>query len=221
MPLLDLSPDQLLSTTRAVRKRMDYSRPVEIEVIKECLDLALQAPSGSNIQGWQFVVVTDSEKKQRIAEYYRKGLVAYRDTIAFGSGRLQEVPTNVEKQDSVPVSLADIAPGFEKTPVYVIACVKGRVETAAPENAVFTQASTYGSIFPAVWSFMLAARSRGLGTCLTTLHLIYEKEVAEILRIPFEQYTQAALITLGYTLGTDFKPAPRKPLEKVLHLEVW
>ena len=77
------------------------------------------------------------------------------------------------------------------------------------------------SIVPATWSFMLAARARGLGTCWTTFHLAHEREAAELLGIPYEAATQAALIPVAYTKGTDFKPGPRKPLGEVIHWDRW
>ena len=102
-------------------------------------------------------------------------------------------------------------------PVHIIPCIEGRTENMP----TIAQAARWGSIMPAAWSFMLAARSRGLGSSLTSFHLFFEQEAAEVLGIPYEHVTQAALIPVAYTLGTDFKPAPRKPLESVLHMDKW
>jgi nitroreductase len=101
--------------------------------------------------------------------------------------------------------------------VHVIPCVQGRFE--GKSNALV--ASMYGSIIPAAWSFMLAARSRGLGTVWTTFHLMHEREVAEILGIPYDEVTQVSLIPVAYTIGTDFKPGRRKPLDSMIHWNSW
>lgn len=211
MSYLNLSPDQLLSTTRAVRKRLDLSRPVEPEVIRECIELATQAPTGSNSQQWHFVVVTDAEKRKALADLYRKSWTAYAGQRA----QIQD-PQQASIMDRVRSSSAYLAEHYHEVPVHVIPCIKGRVEGLTSNTAGF-----WGSILPAVWSFMLAARARGLGTAWTSLHLTYEKEAAEVLGIPYEKFTQAALIPVAYTLGTDFKPGPRKPLDDIVHWNEW
>ena len=106
---------------------------------------------------------------------------------------------------------------LQDVPVHVIPCIRGRTDG----KGVFAQASRWGSIMPAAWSFMLAARSRGLGTVWTTFHLAYEQEAAELLGIPYDEVMQAALIPVAFTKGTDFKPAARKPLGEVVHWERW
>jgi nitroreductase len=210
---LDLTPDQLLSTTRAVRKRLDLSRPVEPKIIRECIELATQAPTGSNSQQWHFVVVTDAEKRKALADLYRKSWAAYSKQRA----QIQD-PQQARIMERVRSSSEYLAEHYHEVPVHVIPCIKGRL-TESPDTA--RMASVWGSILPAVWSFMLAARARGLGTAWTTLHLVYEKEAAEVLGIPYDQVTQAALIPVAYTLGTDFKPGPRKPLDEILHWNAW
>lgn len=216
---LNLTPDELLSTTRSVRRRLDFDRPVEMSLIKECLELAQQAPSGSNAQGWHFVIVTDPEKKARLADIYRKAWDIYsrpfRNRIAPPEKAVANLPTG----ERVATSAAYLAENLHRVPVMLIPCVDGRTDDANPST--LRQASLYGSILPAVWSFMLAARARGLGTCWTTLHLMYEQEAAAVLGIPYERVTQTALIPVAYTKGQNFKPAERKPLETVLHLEGW
>jgi nitroreductase len=194
---------------------------VEIGIIKECLELALQAPTASNSQNWHFVVVTDFDKKQKIAELYRQAWKIYLDMPVAAPRLYQDDPILGPVQERVVSSGEYLTQHLEEAPIFVIPCVEGRVEEVEASMAVIMQASTYGSIIPAAWSFMLAARSRGLGTCWTTLHLMYEKDVAGILDIPFEKVTQVALIPVAYTRGTQFKPAARKPLEDVLHLESW
>ena len=214
---LHLTNDELLTTTRTVRKRLDFSRPVEMEVIRECLEIAVQAPSGSNRQYWQFVLITDAEQKRAVAEYYRKGYQEYADGATAAGKLFADQPERSQVQKRVQTSVDYLAEHMHEAPVLFLPCFTGRPDGQPAAN----QASPWGSIIPAVWSFMLAARARGLGTAWTTLHLKYEKEVAEILGIPYEQVTQVALIPVAYTLGTDFKPAPREPLEKVLHINKW
>ncbi len=216
MALLNLTPDELLTTTRSVRKRLDLTRPVEMELIRECLQLAIQAPTGSNRQNWHFVVVTDAEKRKTIADYYRRSYTRYRNSPASAAALTENTP-RAQVQQRVASSADYLAEHLHEVPVFVIPCFEGRVD--GKPSAV--QASMWGSILPAVWSFMLAARVRGLGTSWTTLHLAYEREVAEVLGIPYEQITQAALIPVAYTLGTDFKPAPREPLDSILHIDRW
>lgn len=198
--------DQLLSTTRAVRKRLDLERPVEREVLLDCLRLAVQAPTGSNSQGWRWVVVTDPDKRQKLAELYRSGgaqyLRAQGDTPV--TGQLARV------RDSAAYLLEII----DRVPVLVIPCIQGRI------NDVRHAAAFFGSIHPAVWSFQLALRSRGLGSVWTSFHLMHEQETAELLGIP-DDVTQAAMLPVAYTIGTDFKPAVRRPVEEITYWDTW
>lgn len=232
MPL-NLSPDELLSTTRSVRKRLDFDRPVEPEIIRECLELALQAPSGGNRQGWHFIVVTDPEKRLALGQLYKQAWDIYRKWSLpnpdapkdADAPQDADTPPEPESPDLAAAkrmvsSAAYLAEHLHEVPVLLIACVEGRVENATP-MPTFQQASTFGSILPAVWSFMLAARARGLGTCWTTLHLMFEEQAAQVLGIPYESITQAALIPVAYTKGEEFKPGGRKSLDGVLHLEGW
>ncbi|HEU5379782.1 MAG TPA: nitroreductase family protein [Ktedonobacteraceae bacterium] len=218
MPLLDLTPDQLLSTTRAVRKRLDLTRPVEPELIRECVELAVQAPTGSNSQRWHFLVVTDAEKRKALGELYRQGMMTvYGPNSERRNQPASQDPADARTQERVLNSALYLATRMHEVPVLVVPCIYGRLE-GAPSAA---QAGTWGSILPAVWSFMLAARARGLGTAWTTLHLLHEKEAADVLGIPYEKITQAALIPVAHTIGTDFKPVARKPLDEILHWNEW
>ncbi|HEY1350934.1 MAG TPA: nitroreductase family protein [Ktedonobacteraceae bacterium] len=218
MSLLDLTPDQVLSTTRAVRKRLDLTRPVAPELLRECIELAVQAPTGSNIQRWHFVVVTDAEKRRTLGEFYRQGWnAAYGSDTASNQRSRPQDPAQAQTQERVLSSAAYLAEHMYEVPVLVVPCIQGRFE----ESASAAQAGAWGSILPAVWSFMLAARTRGLGTAWTTLHLLHEREAAESLGIPYEEVTQVALIPVAHTLGTDFKPAQRKPLDRVVHWDQW
>lgn len=217
MPELNLSVNELLTTTRAVRKRLDLTRPVEPEVICECLQLALQAPSGGNRQNWHFLMVTDAAKREALADLYRCGYAEYRRVTETASKLFADDPVRTQRQQRIMDSSGYLAEHMHEVPVLLIPCFHGR-----PDNLPASlQAGFWGSIIPAVWSFMLAARSRGLGTAWTTLHLGFEEEAATILNIPYARVTQAALIPVAYTLGVDFKPATRKPLDTVLHWNEW
>jgi nitroreductase len=216
MTMLDLSFDEVLTTTRSVRKRLDLTRPVEEEVINECLELALQAPTPGSRQNWHFIVVTDPGQRAALATVYRKGV----DSVAHYAQQVMASATTEEKAAKLrkmTASSAYLTEHLHEVPVHVIPCLEGRAENLS----VVEQASVWGSILPATWSFMLAARSRGLGTVLTGMHLIFEREAAEVLGIPYEKIMQTALIPVAYTLGTDFKPAARNPLASVLHRDRW
>ncbi len=213
MSLIPLTADEVLMTTRSVRKRMDFTRPVEREVLEECLRIAQQAPTGSNRQGWQFVVVTDAEKRRALGDLYRKGWERYRSA---GTTTYDD-PHRAATQMRVSDSAQYLADHFHEPPVHVIPCIRGRTD-GQPANA---QSAVFGSILPAAWSFMLAARARGLGTCWTTIHLMHEKEAAAVLGIPYEHVMQVALIPVAYTKGTDFKAAPRDPLATMVHWDQW
>jgi len=220
---LDLSPDELLTTTRAVRKRLDLERPVEMGVLRECLELALQAPTGSYAQGWHFVLVTDPRLKEGLAELYRRAFTVYRDA-PFSGHALAAQREGAEKRTTERVvdSAEYLAEHLHRVPAILIPCVEGRVTDLNGPMGQLAQASIYGSILPAVWSFMLAARSRGLGTAWTTLHLLHEEEAAGLLGIPHADVMQTALVPVAYTRGTDFRKAPRsRSLDQVLHVDGW
>ena len=208
--------DHALSTTRAVRKRLDLARPLPRELILECISLAVQAPTGSNRQGWQWVVVTDAGAKRAVGSHYSKSWYEYaaagRPEYAEGDPRRKQLPRVVS-------SARYLADHMGEVPAMVIPCHEGRVDGPGTTNAEI--AGLYGSILPAAWSFSLAARARGVGTTWTTLHLRYEREVAGLLGIPYERVTQAALIVAGFFKGADFKPAERIPLEGIVHWEHW
>jgi nitroreductase len=212
---LGLSADEVLTTTRAVRKRLDLARPVEREVILECLEIALQAPTGSFSQGWSWMFVTDPDKKRAIADYYGANFDAYRERsrlAAFPDGDLR-----AERRDAIRSSSDYLRDHFHEVPVLLIPLLEGRLDGLP----VFGAASSWGSLLPAVWSFMLALRERGLGSAWTTLHLPNEREVAELLGIPYDRYTQAGLFPIAYTIGTDFKPASRLDVNELVHWDTW
>jgi nitroreductase len=209
-----MTPEELLTTTRSVRRRLDLSRPVPRELILECIQVATQAPSGGNRQLWQWLVVTDAAKKQFIAERYTQSWYAYN---AAGRAQYAEQDPRRAQLPRVVRSAQYLADHMSEVPVMVIPCIAGRAEGKSSE----AMAGLFGSIVPATWSFMLAARLRGLGTAYTTLHLAHEQEIAAELGIPYERYTQAALLPVAYIVGDTFRPAERVPLESILHWERW
>ena len=215
--------DRLLTTTRSVRKRLDLDRPVEPEVITECLEIALQAPTGSNLQGWRWVVVTDEDKRAALAELYRKAMDPYHAIMA-------GLASGSEDGKKVFGSSNYLAEVLHRVPVHVIPCMLGApdmlrqvlVGGSYPHEVSDNVAHSgfYGSIWPAVWSFMLALRSRGLGSALTTMHLALEREAGELLGIP-DTVTQIGLIPVAYYTGETFKTAKRRPAEKVTYWNGW
>lgn len=217
LPRLGLGADELLTTTRAVRKRLDLDRPVDPALIDECIELAAQAPTGSNAQGWHFVVVTDAAKRRRLGELYRAGFeLFYGDRTAAEAGLPADDPEYVATTRRVIDSAEHLARHMGEVPVMLIPCIEGRTD----DGGVMIQASVWGSLLPAVWSFMLAARERTLGTCWTTLHLLHEREAAELLGLP-DTVMQGALIPIAHTVGTDFRPGPRRDLSRIVHHDTW
>ena len=219
MALLPLDADQLLTTTRAVRKRLDFSRPVEDSVIRECVEVAMQSPSGSNNMTMQFVVVRDEAKRKAIGEVYRQCYEIYRSLDGIYIGSIDKGDLAENAQQSRSASSADfLGERMGDAPVLILACNAGsRVEGAPAMMA----ASMMGNVLPAMWSFMLAARARGLGTAWTTVHLMMEQQVADIVGIPFDTVQQACLSPLAYTVGTDFKPAVRPAADSIIHWDTW
>lgn len=213
---LNLTADEVLSTTRAVRKRLDLTRPVPRHLIEECVDLATQAPTGRNRQRWHFLVVTDKARRAAVADIYRRAVqVAHAAPLT---------ARDVRRMHASPGSWSRIADGaaylyehIHEVPAIVIPAVEGRTDRAT----VTEQAGTWGSILPAVWSFMLAARERGLGTVWTTAQAPLERELAGLLGVRHDDVMLAALIPLAYTLGTEFRPATRVDRDQVLHWNRW
>lgn len=209
--------DKLLTTTRTVRKRLDLTRPVDLDVIRECLSLAIQAPTGSNRQGWRFLVITDAAKRAAIGEYYRESFEIYLGPQRARLDDANGVSDPAQRQSiRVTQSALYLAEHMHEVPVHIIACIQGRPTNPRPLD----QAGHYGSILPAAWSLMLALRSRGLGSAWTTLHLRYEAEVAALLGIP-DDVTQAALLPVAYYTGDDFRPAKRRPAREITYWDRW
>jgi nitroreductase len=213
---LNLSADEVLTTTRSVRKRLDFTRPVERSVVEECIEIAIQAPTGSNRQGWHWVVIEDQAKKQALADIYSANFAEYRNAAAptYADG-----DTRGERQDAVRDSAIYLAENFHRAPMMLIPCIDGRLDNLPS----FATASMWGSLLPAVWSFMLALRERGLGSAWTTIHMMRggEQQAAELLGIPYDKVSQAGLFPIAYTQGTDFKLAKRQPLAEIVHWDGW
>ena len=215
---LNLTPDELLSPTRAVRKRLDFDRDVPDDLIRECAAAALQAPSGSNHITMAFVVVKDAAKRKAIADVYSQVWELYANSPMFAGVIKKETDALQAQQDRVADSATFLAQNFHRSPAIVIACNTVPRSKSSPAMA---SPGALGNILPATWSFMLAARARGLGTAWTTIHLAKEQEVADIVGIPYDSVQQVCLTPLAYTLGTDFKPAVRPDPETILHWDTW
>ena len=201
--------DELLNTTRSVRKRLDLTKPVAREVIDECLQLAVQAPTGSNVQGWRWIVIDDSDTRAALAALYRRSAEGY-----LSAANEQASSGTDDQTQRVFSSAMYLMEHLHEVPVHLIPCIQGN-----PPNGL-AGAGFYASIYPAVWSFQLALRARGLGSCLTTLHLAHADEAAALLGIP-DGITQTALLPVAYTVGTDFKLAKRSPVSEITHWNSW
>jgi nitroreductase len=208
-----MDADEVLTTTRAVRKRIDLQRPVPLSLVEACIEVALQAPSGGNRQGWHFLVVTDPGQRRGLAELYQQACYEY---LATEQWTYAEDDPRQQRLEGVKSSVRYLADHFHEVPVHLIPCIDGRLE-GLPQAAVVAR---LGSILPATWSFMLAARTHGLASCWTTLHLRHEREAAELLGLP-DDVSQCALIPVGYLLGGSLRPAKRLPVSDVAFLDRW
>lgn len=215
--LVVTDPDELLMTTPSVRKRLDLNRPVERDVVQKCLDLAMHAPNGSNQQSYRFVCVDDAATKAKLADLYRSALDEFSSRP-----RTSAAEDNVDRSNPaarrVTESVMYLTQHLHEVPVLCIPMVAGRTDgngegPMVERTNAFWQASRWGSVIPMVWSFMLALRSRGLGSAWTTLTLLREREVADVLGVPYQRWMQAGLFPVAYTLGTEFRPTPRRPAE--------
>jgi nitroreductase len=209
-----LTPDELLTTTRSVRKRLDLTRPVPLDVVEECLEVALQAPNGGMREGWHWIVVTDPQVRAQIGDFYRRSTESYLDNAAADPDRGAGIGSAAMAR--VTSSTAYLAEHMGQVPVHVIPCITVRSAWQAGES----QAGFWGSLLPAAWSYMLACRARGLGTAWTTLHLKYETEIARLLGLP-DDIRQGVLIPTAYYTGNTFRPAVRRPLADFLHVDRW
>ena len=217
------SVDRVLRTTRSVRQRLDLERPVPAEIIEEAIDIAFQSPTGANSQTWRFVVVTDAAKRAKLAEHYRKGSEVYlagktglsRTGVSVGQGYAADDP-RAKQMNAVVKSAVYLIENIAKVPVHVIACIEGRFL----QEDLFTQASMYGSILPAAWSFMLALRARGVASAWTTFNLLHEKEMGELLGIP-PSYTPTVYLPVAWLKGGDVHAAKRLPSTSLTYWNDW
>ena len=217
--LLDLTPDQLLSTTRAVRRRLDLTRPVPDDVIRECVAAALQAPAASNSPTVGFVVVRDEATRKALGEIYRQCYDVYRTMDGVYIRTIDKGSAEANAQQARSADSADhLGQHMGDVPVLVVPYTEGLRVDGAP---AMMAASVLANVLPAMWSFMLAARARGLGTAWTTVHLMQEQAVAELLGMPFATTQQVCLSPLAYTIGTEFHPADRPEAESVIHWDRW
>ncbi len=216
MPAPDLTPHALLTTTRTVRKRLDLERPVERTVVEDCLRVAFQAPNGSNLQLADWVLVDDAAVRAQMADIYRRALQDEIDRPKTRAPERLRYPTSAGQQ-RIGSSVMHLVEHLHEVPVLVVATVQGRLDGAS----IFDQASRWASVLPTVWSFMLALRMRGLGSAWTTLHLHREREMADLLGIPFGECTQAGLFPVAHTVGTEFRPADRSRSESTIHWNRW
>jgi nitroreductase len=214
---MTLSAEELLTTTRAVRRRLDFSRPVPRELLRECVRVALQAPSASNRWSVQFVIVTEEERRRALGDAYREAYAAYKDSRGY-IGKVDKGDDALnEQQQRTTASAEHLAENFHRAPAIVLPCSRGRVDGQPAFRAINLAASVH----PAMWSFMLAARLRGLGTCWTSVSLWDERRTAEIVGIPDGEVTICAVTPVAYTTGTGFKPARRPDPDEVIHWEAW
>lgn len=205
------SAKYVLTTTRTVRRRLDFEKPVSRQVVEECLEIALQAPNGSNMNTWRWVVVDDREMIKEIARLYRAGMDDHMASLGINTGQNYKAAKNPEFQ-ALAESVQYLLDNLDRVPMVAFPLMAGRVEGAS----VFAQASMWGSSLQSVWSFFLALRTKGMGSAWTTVHLWREREFAKLLGIPFDQYTQVGMFPIAYTIGLDFKVARRKPVDDVL-----
>lgn len=209
--------DEVLTTTRAVRKRLDLDRDVDADVLAECVEIARQAPIAENAEVCRFVVVRGPDPRRAVADVYRRAVQDFvleplrRRGLEFGGGGDSQMAR-------VMASAAWLNEHLDRVPVLMLAGSTAR----PPSDGVGAHASGYyGSVYPALWSLQLALRSRGLGSSLTCIHLHYAHEVTAILDLP-QRFTQVALLPVAYTRGVDFRPARRElPVEQVLFWERW
>jgi nitroreductase len=204
--------DEALTTTRAVRKRLDLTRPVPRRLVEECVQLAFQAPNGSNRQLYQWVIVDDASTRVAMAAIYNGALEEYA-----ARSTAKPIDWSTPANERMGSSVNYLREHLHEVPVLVVPTIEGRLDRAP----IAVQAHLWGSVLPSVWSFMLALRSRGLGSVWTTAHLQHEARMADLLGIPHGEVTQAGLFPVAYTIGTDFKPGPRQRLQDHIHWNTW
>jgi nitroreductase len=202
----------VVETTRSVRRRLDFDRPIEPELIERCIDAAVQAPTGMNREAWRFLVLTEAEPKARVAELYRSGFDGLANRFR------DQLPPDLsdQKLPNERPTYVGLAENLHRMPALILVCSEGRPD---PDNAAM-QVAFYGSVLPAAWSLMLALRASGLGATWTTLLVTEEERVAKALGIPAD-VTQTILLPVAYTKGAVLKPAKRKPAREVTYWNRW
>jgi nitroreductase len=207
--------DQLLTTTRSARKSLDLNAHVDIDDIRECLRIAMQAANGSNQQSWRWLVIADPALRHQLAELYRDAYL-----LRVGGQMLGDLMPGSSPEGRLMSSTEWLVENLAKVPLLVIPCYQPYLPRIDGDES-FYQATLYGSIFPAVWNFQLALHAHGYGTCITTLHLHHEDAVAKLLEIP-DSYTQGCLLPVGrLRAGHTFRPARRRPLDEVIAVDRW
>tara|TARA_B110000196_G_C20898373_1_gene544722 strand:+ start:39 stop:677 length:639 start_codon:yes stop_codon:yes gene_type:complete len=191
--------DHYLSTVRSVRRRINFDKQIDDSVILECINIAVQAPTGRGDEGWRFLVVKNRGLKERVAFIYEEVLLSF----------IAEVGTPMKKSHQ---ALIDRLSDF---PSLIFVCKEG-----VPETSFASQAAYFGSVLPAAWSLMVALRSRGIGSTWTTLLSSRHEEVAEVLGMP-SSARQVVMLPVGYTLGAVLKKADRKDAATVSFLDSW
>jgi nitroreductase len=205
--------DELLTSTRSARRTLDLTEPVDLVDVAECLRIGLQAPNGTNQQQWRWIVVADADRRAQIAVWYRE---AY---LAMTGGSFVAELLGDDDFGRVMSSTEWLVTHLHEVPVLVIPCYEPYLPRVEGDDQFFA-ATLYGSIFPAAWNFQLALRSRGYGSCITTLHLLHHAEVAEVLGLP-EGVVQGCLLPVGRLTVERTRPAPRRPLDEVVALDTW
>ncbi len=198
--------DWALSTTRSVRRRIDWERPIEPEVIEAAIDVATQAPTGVQAESWRFLVLTEPEPKQAVATLYRSAFDRY-----------VSARTQAQAEVAAPrPAQAQLAERLAEMPALILVCAEG----APASDLTALQVGFYGSVLPAAWSLMVALRVRGIGSTWTSLHLLHADETARALGIP-DGVTQTVLLPCGYTKDATLRPANRKPATEVAYWNQW
>lgn len=207
--------EYLLTATPSARKSLDLDAPVNLDDIRECLRIGLQAANGSNAQSWRWLVIAEPALRAKIAELYRE---AYLRRV--GGQLLADLMPAGTPESRVMSSTEWLVENMAKVPLLVIPCYEPYLPRIDGDES-FHLATLYGSIFPPVWNFQLALHTRGYGTCITTLHLHHEDEVRKLLGIP-PTYVQGCLLPVGrLRAGRTFRPAPRRPVDEVVVCDRW
>ncbi len=197
---------EALMTTRAMRRFT--GEPVDDAQIERCLAAAVQAPSGGNIQPYQFLVVTDPKRRARLGEIYLRAWERYAPAVAALTPPARDEAAAARHARNVAAS-DDLARSMGTVPVIVLVLMPKISMAVRDDEGEMDVGPTYASVYPAVQSFVLACRSEGLGTVLTTVYRIYEDEVRGVCEIP-DRYEVVALLPVGHPVGR-WGVAPRRP----------